>query len=332
MANNISLCMIAKNEAANIKRSLSSVINCVDEVILVDTGSTDNTPKIAKTFNANIFSIPWPNDFSAARNIALQKANCDWILVLDADEELEPLTQNKMHKLVESNEADAFQMIQRNFQPPGEIIPYTDFFITRLFRRQPDYYYEGIIHEQITPSIQRSGGKVEKTDLVILHYGYLSKTTQSGESRAERNLSLLTEALTIDPDDAYLLFQTGITLKSLSRMDEAEKFLLQALSLKSCLSVEILEQTHMKLAQIYLSKHEDASALQQAELCLNINPSNSPALYIAGLTLFASGKPFDAYSYFNKVSVLPNICDAEKRDVLEAMFLIERNYLNSSSN
>jgi glycosyltransferase involved in cell wall biosynthesis len=84
----ISLCLIVRNEQELLPRCLDSVRGVVDEIILVDTGSTDNTIKIAETYGARIYHYVWSDDFAAARNVSLAQANCEWILVLDADEVL----------------------------------------------------------------------------------------------------------------------------------------------------------------------------------------------------------------------------------------------------
>ncbi len=86
----LSLCMIVKNEEKHLARCLSSVKDVADEIVIVDTGSTDKTIEIAESFSAKIFHFDWVNDFSAARNFALSKCTGDWILYLDADEELNP--------------------------------------------------------------------------------------------------------------------------------------------------------------------------------------------------------------------------------------------------
>src|SRR4051812_11925913 len=94
----LSLCMIVKNESQWLRQALTSVKDLVDEIIIVDTGSEDSTVEIAKSFGAKIFSIPWENDFSKARNYSLEQATSDWILVLDADEVIEKTDHLKIKK------------------------------------------------------------------------------------------------------------------------------------------------------------------------------------------------------------------------------------------
>ena len=112
----ISLCMIAKNEEKHLEECLNSVKELVDEVIIVDTGSTDKTKQIGKKFNAKIYDFKWIDDFSAARNKSLKHATKDWILVLDADEVLDKEALKVIKdELVKNKENDAFLFIHKNY-------------------------------------------------------------------------------------------------------------------------------------------------------------------------------------------------------------------------
>lgn len=100
MADTISLCLITKNEAGNIERCLRSVVGAVDEIIVVDTGSTDATPELARQYGAQVYTVPWRDNFSEARNASLALAGGDWILFLDADEELAAGSHDALHHLI----------------------------------------------------------------------------------------------------------------------------------------------------------------------------------------------------------------------------------------
>ncbi len=175
MTTSISLCMIVRNEADNLPRCLNSVHGLVDEIILVDTGSTDDTPRIAESFGAIIHHQPWQNDFSAARNAGIQRASSDWIFIMDADEELETESRSRFRQLAPYPKTDGYFFIQRNLQPPGELAPWLDLTTIRLFRRLPGVGYEGVVHEQISTSLLRAGAVSLKSDLILLHYGYQQK-------------------------------------------------------------------------------------------------------------------------------------------------------------
>ena len=323
MSLRLSFCIIVKNESQNLKRCLNSVKDLVDETIFVDTGSTDNSLDIARTFGAKVYNFTWVNDFSKARNFALDNASGDWILFLDADEELSASSSKQLRPLIESGNADAYRLIVRNLQPMEDLVPFIDTRITRLFKNSPDYKYEGVIHEQITPSIIRNGGNCEDTDILILHYGYLFKESQSGNSRAQRNLNLLQLALNDFPDDGYLLYQLGSTYKSLIQKEEALHYLVRSLNNSANLSSDTLELLQMKLAQIYLSNHDDEKAMHHAKLCLSINPNNIPALYVLALTEFSVKNYQEAYKSFEKLLSLPVLSDEDRQYISQAMEMIK---------
>jgi glycosyltransferase involved in cell wall biosynthesis len=185
-APSLSLCMIVKNEALHLERCLRSVAGVVDELIVVDTGSTDGTLAIAEAGRAKVFSYRWQNDFALARNFSLEQATGEWILHLDADEELEPETRAQVKSLIGQTGADGIVMTQRSFTAGSDLVGYSDLRITRLFRNRPEFRYEQAIHEQIRPAIERHGGRVAPSNLIIWHYGYAQGTAQGQESRAAR--------------------------------------------------------------------------------------------------------------------------------------------------
>ncbi|MBI2656740.1 glycosyltransferase family 2 protein, partial [Candidatus Woesearchaeota archaeon] len=117
----ISLCMIAKNEEKFLEQCLNSVKDIVDEIIIVDTGSTDKTKDIAKKFNAKVYDFKWIDDFSAARNESIKHAAKDWILVLDADEILDEEGRKAIRELVNNKENDAYLLLQKNYTNESSI-------------------------------------------------------------------------------------------------------------------------------------------------------------------------------------------------------------------
>ncbi|HEY0255321.1 MAG TPA: glycosyltransferase, partial [Kofleriaceae bacterium] len=132
----LSLCMIARDEEEDLPRLLESVRDLADELVLVDTGSRDATVRYARDAGARIVELAWPNDFAAARNVSLDHASGDWILVLDADEEVVDVAALRT-ELEEAHrmELAGLSLLQRNLSPPGEATTYTDLPIVRAFRR-----------------------------------------------------------------------------------------------------------------------------------------------------------------------------------------------------
>ena len=178
MANTLSVCLIARNEVRTIARALDSVAAVASQRSVVDTGSTHMTPEAAREAGAEVHAFTWVDDFSAARNASLAHATGDWILVLDADEWLAPESVKLLRRCIDSGKADAWRVLQRNLQPPGELLRWEDTPVTRLFRNRPQYRYVGRIHEQVVPAVQASGGRVAESSIVLMHDGYQQTDVQ----------------------------------------------------------------------------------------------------------------------------------------------------------
>src|SRR3989338_6353875 len=244
MANpTISLCMIAKNEEKNIAECLNSVKDVADEIIIVDTGSTDKTKKIAEKFNANIVGFKWADDFSAARNESLKHATKDWILVLDADEVIDEESSRKIREAAEDEKTDAYALLIKEYTNNDKIAGFTPdrtespkknfkgFYFTgkcRLFRNHRDYSFEGAVHELVEPSIEKKKGKINQTNIIIHHYGnadpavvkkkmqfYLelckSKVKRKPDARSYYELGVLQKE-NENPEDAISSFRKAVEL------------------------------------------------------------------------------------------------------------------------
>jgi len=174
----ISLCMIVKDEENNLKSFLTKIKDFVDEIIIVDTGSKDKTKDIAKGFTDNIYSSKWNNDFSEARNLSISKAEKDWILVLDPDEEIEREDLIKLKDIISSDKDKkvlGYRLIQQTYHN-DKIISIRG--ICRLFKNKKEIRFIYPIHETIRESIKTLGGKIGKTGITIKHYPEISKEKQ----------------------------------------------------------------------------------------------------------------------------------------------------------
>jgi hypothetical protein len=189
----VSLCLIARNEAVTLGRCLESVRELADELIVVDTGSADATQEVARRAGARVISCAWEDDFSRARNRALDEARGSWILVLDADEFLLPEAREALRALVRTHTpaagspAVAFQLVQNNTEDPGRTGMLVG--IVRLFPRLPTVRYEWPIHEQVVTSLQRAGVPVVATEIAFIHTGYADPARRLDKQR--RNLAIL---------------------------------------------------------------------------------------------------------------------------------------------
>jgi tetratricopeptide (TPR) repeat protein len=203
----IALCLIAKNEAALIGACLDSVADAVDQIIVVDTGSTDETVAIAREKGAEIVHFEWCDDFSAARNAALPSVRSDWVLVLDCDERLATGGAQAIRLAVQQARADAYVLPWINADSldshPDEVVSgrralREPIWIIRLFRFSSDLRWEGPVHEQATTWLQARDGRVATVDAPIAHYGCVPDY-RAERGNSDRNLKLLQAQIEVDP-------------------------------------------------------------------------------------------------------------------------------------
>jgi len=200
---NISLCMIVKDEESFIANCLQSVQEIVDEIIIVDTGSTDKTVEIAYTYGAKVYHLPWDNNFSDARNFSLEKATGEWILILDADEELNPEDKSKLKKLTTIKDIDAYYVMVYNYL--GKKKATTKLIDARisLFRNNQKYRYQGVIHEEIEQNIISNNGRIKFSDAIINHYGYLDEVIIA-KNKTNRNSAIILQELKKEKENIFL--------------------------------------------------------------------------------------------------------------------------------
>ncbi|MEE9260776.1 MAG: glycosyltransferase [Candidatus Scalindua sediminis] len=209
----ISLCMIVRNEEENLARCLNSVKDVVDEIIIVDTGSTDRTVEIAKSFGAKVFNHPWEGSFSKARNYSLKYATCEWVLILDADEELSKDEAPRLKEITKNNNCEAISFVVKNKFENSTQESYTN--VIRLFKTFNGTYYEGIVH-----NIIKCRGKRLASSLRVIHHGYnLSK--EEMEEKFMRTTTLLKEQIKTDPHNPVPHMYLGVSYLGNNIYDEA---------------------------------------------------------------------------------------------------------------
>lgn len=218
--------MIVKNEEQHLARCLSSIRTCCDEIIIVDTGSTDNTVAIAEKFGAKVFHRIWQQDFADARNESLSHTNAEWVLYIDADEVLTNIEKFPLRDLLSrSSDVAAFGL---QVSPLIGWMPYTDF---RLWRHDPEIQFVGDIHETTLPDIQRLAAqreqKLQPIPLHMQHLGYESDQTK----KHLRNLPLLERQLEATPRKINIIGQLGRIHSSLGNHHEAEELLQRAVDI-----------------------------------------------------------------------------------------------------
>jgi glycosyltransferase involved in cell wall biosynthesis len=202
----ISLAMIVKNEEQNLAACLESYRDIVDEMIVVDTGSTDRTVEIAKSFGARVEFFPWNDDFAAARNESLKFASCDWILRTDADETIEEPEKVKLLHAVSAGQADVYtcHTVSRveGIEKDGENV--------RLIRNHVGIQYEFPLHENVDACAIRLGLTRARTNIFFTHSGYDKHA--DFEAKITRNVKILEKALLSDPDNYFIRLIYGTAL------------------------------------------------------------------------------------------------------------------------
>jgi glycosyltransferase involved in cell wall biosynthesis len=218
MPDTLSLCMIVKNEERSLARCLDSVRDLAGELIVVDTGSTDGTPRIAAGYGAEVIPFDFTIvDFAAARNRAIAGARGRWILMLDADETLDRAGAPLIESLIALDE-NAGYFLERNNHSPDSLSSTTD-YVVRLFANRGNHRYRGRVHETIDASILCGGGRLHKTGIRIDHVFALDP-----EARRRKNrwyIEILKEEIAADPSDDSRLDFLAAEYHQLEMFDEA---------------------------------------------------------------------------------------------------------------
>lgn len=206
----ISLCMIVKNEENTLGRCLDSVKDIVDEIIIVDTSSTDNTKEVAKKFTTNIFDFEWIDDFSAARNFSFSKATKDYQFWLDADDVLLEDDRIKLKNLKTTLNPDIdVVMMKYNIGCDDAGNPQVTFYRERLLKRSKNFLWNNIVHETVG-----FGGNIINTDISVTH--------RKERSSKDRNLKILEKYVSQNNElDQRTLFYYARELYFNGRFDEA---------------------------------------------------------------------------------------------------------------
>ncbi len=280
----LSLSMIIKNEEKFLEGCLESVKGIVDEIVVVDTGSSDASKDIASRFGAKIFDFQWIGDFSAARNFALQQCDGDWILYLDADERLKQGQGQQLQKLLNDKSVGAYNVLIENPHSLHQGNFNQENSYPRFFRRSPNVKFEGKVHEQLWPSLLRQKAIVKQSSLVIQHLGY-GQGYDVVKQKTERNLELLRNQVAESPDDAYAQFQIGNSLVVLQRYDEAQPELERAIA-NDKLDRSNRASCYNLLAEIEVKRKNFPAAIALCQKSLQLAPNQMMAHWFLSLLHF----------------------------------------------
>lgn len=205
----LSLCMIVRDEHDMLPRCLQAIAGAVDEIVIVDTGSRDDTVEIARSFGARVIEREWTGSFADARNVSFDAASGDWIVYLDADEVLIEQDADALRELTGRTWREAFYLSETNYTGELEMGSAVTHNALRVFRNREDYRFRGRLHEQIAGTLPGYlPERIESTSVRIEHYGYLSAVHHSRE-KSKRNIELLRLQQQDGEETPFLRFNLG---------------------------------------------------------------------------------------------------------------------------
>ena len=278
----IGLHMIVKNGGEMLNHCLNSVRDLVDEIIIVDTGSEDQSISIAESFGAKILQATWENNFSKARNLSIAHAKTDWIVYLDADEIFQGNARELRERLRNSDREGYWIDVESlNGSLPYEKVVHQSL---RLFRSKPNLYFKGAIHEDIVPSLLNHGSQLhsfDKLDAKIIHLGYLPEFNQ-GNIKLQRNIHILEEALKQDTENHYYQYHLGVAYTQKGIRHEGIDLMEQALK-NSDLDLSYRPAIVKDLAQAWITAEDYSAAQELLEKEKKHYPDYPDLYYLSGV-------------------------------------------------
>jgi glycosyltransferase involved in cell wall biosynthesis len=329
--------MIVKNEEKNLLHCLSAMKPAVDEIIVVDTGSTDRTKGIAAALGAKVFDIPWQDDFSEARNFSLAKATCDWILVLDADEVIAPSDFARLRGLTASaggrkTRADGFILTTRNYSGAMNTegwMPNDGFYTSeeagpgwypsrkvRLFKNDDRIRFKGSVHELVEESMVRHKLKIHSSDIPVHHHGTLKAI--DGVDKGEVYYQLGKKKIGESPGNARAVYELAVQAARLCKYDEAYDLWQQFLG---SASKEDLHLAYVNLGHVCLEKGRYEEAARACRKALDIDAGLKEAHLNLAMSDFYMGRPDETAVILDKlIGRIPDYIPA--RALLAAAFVL----------
>jgi len=297
----ISLCMIVRDEEEMLAGALESARPAVDEIVVVDTGSSDRTVRIAESHGARVYHHRWEDDFARARNQSIDHATGDWIVILDADERFDRNSAPLIRKLAQTCEQEAIAFSVYNVDLDGGETSFMPSI--RMFRNGRGYGFEGIVHNQINIP---KGTTVMRAPVRIDHYGYTPSIVRR-RHKVERTTSLLQRQLDLDPDDAFAHFNMAqIVRAEAADASDYQKVVRHAQRVVELISPQdtehlpVLLMAQHQLATSYLALERFATAEAACRAALAIRPDYIDALMTLAQSLTRRGRFVEARASFRQ--------------------------------
>ena len=334
----LSVCMIVKNEERFLGQCLTSVKDIADELIVIDTGSTDRTIEIARQHGAQVGHFEWCDDFAAARNASITPATGDWILFLDADEELSLAEKQNLPALLNRNNVALIRLplINTHLGKSSHAV------VPRLFRNIPTIQFLGCVHEGVYATVLKVSKEwhieISLGDLLILHHGYTPELTAE-RNKIQRNYDLLVKAIEKHSNSSYFYRHLGFELHRMGRTIESFEAYAKALYLiESNPELKITDEERESLLTQYsgylLKDRQYEKVLEVLTSDLALRESLTPGqLLVRTQALIQLGQPEhalrdvkEAYSRRNESTLVPSMINPIGSDL--EMLLAEVLYLN----
>lgn len=296
----LSVCIIAKNEEAHLEECLKRLIPYGFEIVLTDTGSTDQTIAAARKYTDRIFHFDWCNDFSAARNFCMEKASHDWILSIDCDEYIEQIDLSALGLCMEGHPDCAGRILIRNrFLRNGQ----TAFEQTRVSRlaNRRYFHFTGTVHEQLERR-DRHRKAVYDVPVTILHVGY-DETEADMQEKCSRNISLLTAQLDREGPDPYLYFQLGQCYRRSGETEKAFESFDAGLAMEVDPSLDYVKTMVDSYGYTLLDLKRNRAALGLSEL-YDTFAVRADFVFLMGLIYMNNGLFDAAIEQFKKASTM----------------------------
>jgi len=297
----ISLCMIVKDEERFLDEALRSVAGVVDELCIVDTGSTDRTREIARAHGARLLDVAWHDDFARARNAALDLATRRWIVVLDADERLDSASRPALAAIGKTPVDRRGKWITcRNLTDNYKGSGVMSNALVRIFPNDARIRYRNPIHEFVAFDGSDAGLPADRTSIEIVHHGYLSAIVAE-RAKGERNLRLSRLAAEREPDDGFHQYNLGMASLLCGDCEAAIAALDRARELTRGAPRGYRVHALVALADLYAEQRGDVdTALTLVRECLALVPNYSNAHFSHGKLLVRSGDFFGARNAFGR--------------------------------
>ena len=288
----LSLCMIVRDSAKTLPACLESIRPWVDEMILVDTGSKDDTLDVIRRFGARPYHFPWVDSFSAGRNESLRHARGKWLFWMDSDDTITPECGRKLRELAYSEVDPSILgfVVQVHCPGGGEggDLDVTAVDHVKLIRNQPSLRFEGRIHEQILPAIRRERGEVAWTDLYVVHSGS-DRSEEGQERKRERDLRLLELELKERPEHPFTLFNLGMTYADGGRFEEAASYLVRSIACSGEGDSHV-RKAYALLAYARMQGGLWEEGLEVCQLGLRLFPEDAELKFRLGVVLHQLGR------------------------------------------